>query len=87
MNRALLSGASGPDTFKLLRRLISAPFDHGDRTVAIAKLHSSGVATRTPFTNYFLAFRLLTASVTDSERVLTPSIEVVFEVVRNNVSV
>ncbi|MEP5493721.1 MAG: hypothetical protein ABJP93_05680 [Marinobacter sp.] len=39
VKRSLLKGASGPDAFKLLLRLISIYFGHGDRSAAIAKLH------------------------------------------------
>ena len=70
----------------MLLSLISAHFDHGDESAAIAKLHSFEVATKTPFADYFRAFRLLIASVTDSGRVLAPSVEAVEEVVRNSVS-
>ena len=38
------------------------------------------------FADNFRAFRLMIAFVTDSERVLAPSVEVVLEVVRNSVS-
>ena len=77
VKRSLLGGAGDPDTFMLLLRLISTLFDHGDRSAAIAKLPLFGVATRTIFTRYFRAVRLLIASVTDSERVRAPSIEAV----------
>ena len=70
----------------MLLRLVSAHFDHGDRSASVAKLHSFGVATTTPFVNYVRAFRLLIASAPDSERVLAPSVEVLLEVVRNSVS-
>ena len=86
MKRSLHSGTSGPDTYKMMRRLIRTRFDLRDQSVAIAKLHSFGVATTTPFVNYVRAFRLLIASATDSERVLAPSVEVLLEVVRNSVS-
>ena len=39
---SLLKGTSGPGTFKMLLRLISAHFDHGDRSVAIASSTPSG---------------------------------------------
>ena len=70
----------------MLVRLVSIHFSHGDRRTAIAKVHSFRVATKTPFGDYFRAFRLLIASVTDSERGLAPNVEVVPEVVSNNVS-
>ena len=70
----------------MLLRLVSAHFDHGDRRASIDKLHSFGVAIKTPFADYFRAFRLLMASVLDSDRVSAPSVEVVLEVVRNSVS-
>ena len=54
--------------------------------MSIDKLHSFGVATKTPFADYFRAFRLLMASFLDSDRVSAPSVEVVLEVVRNSVS-
>ena len=82
------NGASGLDTFKMLLRLVSALFDEDDGSASIAKLHSVGIATKTPLADYFPAFRLLIASVTDSERVLALSVEVVLlnRVVRNSVS-
>ena len=70
----------------MLLSLISAHFDHGDESAAIAKLHSFEVATKTPFADYFRVLRLLIASVTESERVLAPNVEVVLEVARNSVS-
>ena len=70
----------------MLLSLISAHFDHGDESAAIAKLHSFEVATKTPFADYFRVLRLLIASVTESERVLAPNVEVVLEVSRNSVS-
>ncbi|CAN0535797.1 unnamed protein product, partial [Laminaria digitata] len=51
------AGPSGPEVFKLLLRLISTYFDHGDRSASIAKLHSFGVANKTPFSDYSRAFR------------------------------
>ena len=86
VKRSLLKGASGPDAFKLLLCLISSHFDHGDQNAAMAKLHSFGVATKTPFADCSWVFRLLLASITDSGRVLVPGVEVVLEVVRNSVS-
>jgi len=59
----------------MLLRLVSAHFDHGDRSASIAKLHSFGVATKTSCADYFRAFHLLIASVMDDEQ--APSIEVV----------
>ena len=86
VKRSLLNGTSAPDNFKMLLRLISAHFDHGARSAANVKLHSFEVATKKPFADNFRAFRLLTASVTDSEQVLVQSVEVVHEVVHNGVS-
>ena len=86
MKRSLLNGTSGPDTSKMLLRLISAHFDHRNRSTAIAKLHSFRVATKTPFADYSRAFGLLIAFVTDNERALAPRIEVVLEVACNSVS-
>ena len=86
VQRSLQNGTSGPDTFKILIRLVSAHFDHGDRSASIAKLHSFGVATKRPSADYFWAFRLLIASVTDSEQVFAPSVELLLEVVRHSVS-
>ena len=60
----------------MLLRLVSAHFNHGDRSASVAKLHSCGVATKTPFADNILAFLLMIASVTDSERGLAPRVEV-----------
>ena len=86
MNRSLQNGTSDLDAFKVLLRLISAHFDHGDRCAAIAKLHSFGVATKTPFAGYFRVVHLLIASVTESEWVLARSVEVAIKFFRNSVS-
>ena len=86
VQRSLQNGTTGPDTFKMLLRLVSAHFDHGERRTSIADLHSFGVARKTPLANYFRAFCLLIASVTDSERGWAPSVDVVLEVVRKSAS-
>lgn len=72
MTPSFFNAASGPEAFKLLLRLTSSRFDHGDRSAAMAKLHSFGVATKMPFANYSPDFRLLIALVADSEQVLAP---------------
>ena len=70
----------------LLLRPISSLFDHGDQRGAAVKLHSFGVATKTPFADYSRAFKVLIASSTDSNQVLAPGVEVLLEAVRNRAS-
>lgn len=66
--------------------LICAHFVDGDRTAALHELHCFTIATNTPFTDNSRVFRLLTMSVTGSEPVLTPSVEVFLKVLRVSAS-
>ena len=53
MKQSLQNGTNGQDTFRMLLRLVSAHFDHGDRSASVAKLHSFGVANKTPLRTIF----------------------------------
>ncbi|CAB1100852.1 unnamed protein product [Ectocarpus sp. CCAP 1310/34] len=86
VKRRLDDGATGPEAFTLLLRLLSEQFDVGDRQESFLRLQEFGVSNGTLFADYLRAFRLLVSSVTGSERVLAPSVSMVLEIVRNSVS-
>ena len=86
VKRRLDDGATGPEAFTLLLRLLSEQFDVGDRQESFLRLQQFGVSNGTLFADYLRAFRLLVSSVTGSERVLAPSVSMVLEIVRNSVS-
>ena len=83
VSRALDGGASGPEAFPLLLRLLVTHIDRIDaREGYYNKLHTFGVCNGTPFSDFSREFRVLVSAVTASERVLSPGTDVVLEVVR-----
>ena len=77
---------SGPSTFRLLLRLMSTHFDHGDQGRAFEKLQAFGVPTGTVYSVYLRALRELTLVVQGTERVFKPSDAMALEVLRTSVS-
>ena len=86
MSRAMAGGASGPEVFTLLLRLLMKHFDRVDTGEGYTKLHTFGVCNCTPFLDFKREFRLLVSTVTGSGRVLSRRTDVVLEVVRMTVT-
>ena len=88
--RALRDGASGPEAFAVLLRLLSCHFDCVDSGADYKKLYTFGVPSGNPFCDFSREFRIVgsvaTGTVvsvaTGTERVLAPGTEIVLEVVR-----
>ena len=79
---AMAEGASGPEAFTLLLRLLMTHFDRVDTGEGYTKLHTFEVWIITPFCNFSREFRVLVSRVTGSERVVSLGTDVVLEVVR-----
>ena len=82
VSRALDGGASGPEAFTLLLRLLKTHFDRVDTGEGYTKLHTFAVCNGTPFSDFSGKFRVLVSAVTASERVLSPGTDVVLRVVK-----
>ena len=82
MSRAIAGGATGPETFTLLLRLLIIHFDGVDTEESYTKLHSFGMCNGTPFSNFSRELRVLVSTATGSERASFPAPDVVLEVVR-----
>ena len=52
VSKALKEGASGPEAFALLLRLLTTHFDPVDTGEGHTKLHNFGVCTGTPFCDF-----------------------------------
>ena len=86
VSRVMAGGASGPEAFTLLLRLLMNHFDRVGLGEGYTKLHTFGVCNCTPFLDFKREFRLLVSTVTGSGRVLSPRTDVVLEVVRMTVT-
>ena len=82
MSRTIAGGASGPEAFTLLLRLLMTHFDGVDTEEGYTKLHTFRMCNGLPFSNFSREFRVLVPTATESERVLSPGTDVVLEVVR-----
>ena len=78
VSRAMDGGASGPETFTLLLRLLVTHFDRVDTGEGYTKLHTFGVCNGTPFSDFSREFRMLISAVTGSEHVLSLGTDVVY---------
>ena len=78
----MAGGASGPEAFTLLLRLLITYFDGVDTEEGYTKLHTFGMCNGMPFSDFSREFRVLVPTATRSERVLSPGTDVVLEVVR-----
>ena len=81
LSRAMTGGASGPEVFTLLLRLLMTHFDGVDTEEGYTKLHTFGMCNGMPFSDFSREFRVLLPTATGSERVLSPGTDVVLEVV------
>ena len=82
VSRAMAGGASGPEAFTLLLRLLITQNDGGDTEEGCTKLHTFGMSNGMPFSDFSGEFRVLVPTATRSGRVLSPGTDVVLEVVR-----
>ena len=78
----MAGGASRPEDFTLLLRLLMTHFDGVDTEEGYTKLHTFGMRNGTPLSDFSREFRVLVSTATGSERVLSPGTDVVLEVVR-----
>ena len=78
----MAGGASGPEAFTLLLRLLITHFDGVDMEEGYTKLHNFGMCNDIPFSYFSREFRVLVPTATGSERVLSPGTDGVLEVVR-----
>ena len=86
VGRSLKNGATGPEAFAVLLRMLSTQFDSADTGESYTKLHTFGVPNGTPFCDFSREFRVIVSAATGTERVLAPGAEVVLEVVRLSVN-
>ena len=82
VSRSMAGGASGPEAFTLLLRLLMAHFDRVDTGEGCTMLHTFGMCNGTPFCDFSQDLRVLVSTITQSERVLSPGTDVVLEVVQ-----
>ena len=82
VSRALEDGATGPEAFTLLFRLLSGHFDRAYKGTGYKELHTFGVPSGTPFCEFGREFRVVVSAATGTERALAPGAEIVLEVVR-----
>ena len=82
VSRAMAGGASGAEAFTLLLRLLITHFDGVDTPEGYTKLHTFGMCNGMPFSDFSREFRVLVATATGRERVLSAGTDVVSEVVR-----
>ena len=78
----MAGGASGPEAFTLLLRLLITHFDGVDTEEGYTKLHTFGVCGGMPFSDFSREFGVLVPTAAGSDRVLSPGTDVVLEVVR-----
>ena len=78
----MAGGASGPEAFTPLLRLLMTHFDGVDTEEGYTKLHTFGMCNGMPFSDFSGEFCVLVPTATGSERVLSPGTDVVLEVVR-----
>ena len=82
VSRAMAEGASGPEAFTLLLRLLMTYLDRVDTEECYTNLHSFGLCNGTPFSDFSREFCVLVSTATGRDRVLSPGTDVVVEVVR-----
>ena len=66
MSRAMARGASGPEAFTLLLRLLMTHFDEFDTEEDYMEWHSFGMCNGTPFSEFSREFRVLVPTATGS---------------------
>ena len=77
VSRAMAAGASGPEAFTPLLRLLITHFDGVDTEKGYTKLHTFGMCNGMPFSDVSREFHVLVRTATGSERVLSPGTDVV----------
>ena len=82
VSRSMAGGASGPEAFTLLLRLLMTHFDGVDTEEGYTKMNTFEMCNGTPFSDFSREFCVLVPTATGSERVLSPGTDVVLEVVR-----
>ena len=82
VSRVMAGGASGPEDFTLLLRLLMTHFDGVDTEEGYTGLQTFGMRNGTPFSDFSQEVRVLMSIATGSERVLSTGTDVVLEVVR-----
>ena len=82
MSRALAGGATGPEAFTLLPRLLSNHLDRTDTGGSCTKLHNFDVSNGTPSCDVGGNFGGGVSEATGTGRVLAPGVEAALEVVR-----
>ena len=82
VSRAMAGGASGPEAFTLLLRLLMTHFYGVDTEEGYTKLHTFGMCNGMPFSDFSREFRVLVPTATGSKRVFSPGTDVVLKVVR-----
>ena len=63
VSRALDGGASGPEAFTLLLRLLDTHFDRVDTGEGYTNLQTFGMCNGTPFSEFSREFRVLVSAV------------------------
>ena len=84
-SRACGRGGSGPAALDFLLQVLRRRFDHRDAASALNELLNFGFPNGTPYAAYYLGFRMVVSGATGSERVLTPGVRLVLEIVRLSV--
>ena len=78
----MAGGASGPEAFTILLRLLITKFDGVDTEEGYTKLHTFKMCNGMPFSDFSRELCVLVPTDTGSERVLSPGTDAVWEVVR-----
>ena len=78
----MAGGASGPEAFTLLLRLLMTHLDGVDTEEGYTEFHIFEMCNGMPFSDFSWEFRVLVPIATGSERVLSPGTNVMLEVVR-----
>ena len=82
MARARRDGASRPETFALLLRLLSGQIDGVDFGTGYKQFHTFGAPNGTPFRDFSGEFHAVVSAATGTERALAPGTDIGLEVVR-----
>ena len=82
----MVGGASGPETFTLLLRLLVTNFDRVDTVAGYTKLNTFGIRNGTPFSDFSREFRVFVSAVRGGERVSSRGTDAVLKVARRAVN-
>ena len=78
ISRSLRDGASGPEAFALLLRLLSGHFVRGDSRAGYRRLHIFRVENGTPFCDFNRESGVVVSPATGTERALAPGLILVW---------